>query len=95
MSTKEKSKISQSTKSESGEKSSLILHNDDHNTFEFVIDTLIEVCAHDLVQAEQCALITHTKGKCDVKNGTYDSLKPFKDAMIDRGLGVTIESIPA
>ncbi len=69
----------------------LILHNDDINTFEFVIDSLIEICEHNLEQAEQCAFITHSKGKCDVKKGTMKKLKPMKNALIERGLKATID----
>ncbi|HAN78273.1 MAG TPA: Clp protease ClpS [Bacteroidales bacterium] len=69
----------------------LVLHNDDFNTFEHVIISLIEICEHDALQAEQCALITHHKGRCGVKNGEYEVLKPLKDALIERKLSVTIE----
>jgi ATP-dependent Clp protease adaptor protein ClpS len=69
----------------------LILHNDDYNTFDFVIDTLIEVCDHDPLQAEQCALVTHFKGKCTVKSGTFKQLEPPSVEMSRRGLSVTIE----
>ncbi|MER3127501.1 ATP-dependent Clp protease adaptor ClpS, partial [Bacillus pumilus] len=58
---------------------SLIVWNDEVNTFEWVIDTLIEVCDHTLEQAEQCAYIIHTKGKYAVKHGDYESLKPLCD----------------
>ena len=70
---------------------SLVLFNDDHNTFDHVIDTLIELCGHDLPQAEQCALITHFKGKCGVKNGTFEELKPIHEAMGRRDLTVEIK----
>ena len=69
----------------------LILHNDDVNTFDFVIDTLMEVCNHEHEQAEQCALITHLKGKCNVKSGDYGIVKPMYDEMTVRGLTVSIE----
>ncbi len=69
----------------------LILYNDDINTFDFVIDTLIEVCKHEPEQAEQCAMITHFKGKCNVKTGDYHEVKPMYDEMILRGLTVSIE----
>jgi ATP-dependent Clp protease adaptor protein ClpS len=69
----------------------LLLHNDDINTFDFVIESLVEVCKHDSEQAEQCAYITHYKGKCDVKVGSYDYLKPMRNNLISRGLSVTIE----
>ena len=73
----------------SGEKE-LILFNDDVNTIEYVIETLIEVCGHDAFQAEQCALITHFNGKCGIKTGQFDSLKPLCDEMINRDLKVSI-----
>jgi ATP-dependent Clp protease adaptor protein ClpS len=53
----------------------------------------MEVCGHDLEQAEQCAMIIHNKGKYAVKNGDYDTLKPMCDAITDRGIGATIELI--
>lgn len=70
---------------------SLIVWNDEVNTFEWVIETLIEVCGHSVEQAEQCAMIIHTKGKYAVKRGSYDELKPICDAITDRGIGATIE----
>ena len=69
----------------------LILYNDEVNTFDFVIDTLIEVCNHEPEQAEQCALITHYKGRCNVKTGDYYEVKPMYDEMTFRGLTVSIE----
>lgn len=72
---------------------SLIVWNDEVNSFDWVIETLMEVCGHDLEQAEQCALIIHNKGKYAVKNGDYDTLKPMCDAITDRGIGATIEVI--
>jgi ATP-dependent Clp protease adaptor protein ClpS len=72
---------------------SLIVWNDEVNTFEWVIQTLMEVCGHSLEQAEQCAMIIHTKGKYAVKRGSYDELKPQCDAITERGIGATIEEI--
>lgn len=69
----------------------LIVWNDEVNTFDWVIATLIEVCNHTEVQAEQCSLIIHFKGKCSVKQGDYDTLKPMCDAITERGIGATIE----
>lgn len=69
----------------------LIVWNDEVNTFEWVIETLVEVCGHSHEQAEQCALIIHSKGKYAVKEGEYDELKPFCDAITERGIGATIE----
>lgn len=70
---------------------SLIVWNDEVNTFEWVIETLVEVCGHSQEQAEQCAMLIHTKGKYAVKNGSYDDLKPQCDAITERGIGATIE----
>ena len=70
---------------------SLIVWNDDVNTFDHVIETLIEVCSHTPEQAEQCSLIVHYKGKCSVKQGDYETLKPMCDAITERGIGATIE----
>ena len=70
---------------------SLIVWNDEVNTFEWVIETLIEVCAHSAEQAEQCAMLIHTQGKYAVKKGEYEFLKPMCDAITDRGIGATIE----
>lgn len=70
---------------------SLIVWNDEVNTFEWVIETLIEVCNHTPEQAEQCAMLIHTKGKYAVKKGSYESLKPKCDAITDRKIGATIE----
>ena len=74
-----------------GEVRDLILHNDDVNTFDFVIDALIEVCRHDPEQAEQCAWIAHYKGKCPVKQGEFDFLRSLRGELLDRGLIATIE----
>ncbi|MFW6327458.1 MAG: ATP-dependent Clp protease adaptor ClpS [Bacteroidota bacterium] len=76
---------------ETGHKSFLVLHNDDHHTFDYVIDALIEVCDHDLEQAEQCTFMVHYKGKCDVKKGSKTFLRPMRQGLIDRGLNATIE----
>jgi ATP-dependent Clp protease adaptor protein ClpS len=76
---------------EVGQTCSLIVWNDNVNTFEWVIETLVEICNHSYEQAEQCAMIIHHQGKYAVKNGTYDFLKPMCDAITDRGIGATIE----
>lgn len=69
----------------------LILYNDDVNTFEFVTESLIKVCRHDSIQAEQCTYLVHYTGKCVVKNGTYKALNPLREALLERGLSATIE----
>jgi len=71
----------------------LIMWNDEVNTFEWVIETLIDLCDHSQEQAQQCAWIIHTKGKYAVKNGAYDELKPLCDAITERGIGATVEVI--
>ena len=70
---------------------SLIVWNDEVNTFEWVIETLVEVCGHSTEQAEQCAYIIHFQGKYAVKQGSYDDLKPQCDAITERGIGATLE----
>jgi ATP-dependent Clp protease adaptor protein ClpS len=72
---------------------SLIVWNDEVNTFEWVIETLIKICGHSQEQAEQCAIIIDAKGKYAVKEGSYDILKPQCDAITDRGINATIEVI--
>ncbi len=71
---------------------SLILYNDDVNTFDFVTESLIKVCRHDSLQAEQCTYLVHYTGKCVVKNGTFKKLKPLCQALLDRGLSAQIEN---
>ena len=91
MSTKENLKNKQDHGFLKNEFHFLILYNDNVNTFDFVIDSLIDVCQHNVEQAEQCAYITHHKGKCDVKKGTFDILVPMKEILINKGLSVTID----
>jgi ATP-dependent Clp protease adaptor protein ClpS len=69
----------------------LIVWNDDVNTFDHVIDTLIKVCKHQRTQAEQCTMLIHYTGKCDVKKGSFEFLRPMAEAIIDRGINATIE----
>jgi len=68
----------------------LVLYNDDVNTFDFVIESLVDICKHDLMQAEQCTYIVHYNGKCSVKSGTYSSLQPMREALCERGLSAVI-----
>lgn len=69
----------------------LIVWNDEINSFDWVIETLVDVCGHTQVQAEQCAMIIHFKGKYAVKDGDYDSLKLLREAITERGINATIE----
>ena len=77
--------------SDTEEPCSLVVWNDEVNTFEWVIETLMDVCKHTEEQAEQCAWLIHYKGKYAVKNGSYDELKPMCDEITDRGIGATVE----
>jgi ATP-dependent Clp protease adaptor protein ClpS len=69
----------------------IIVWNDDVNTFEWVIETLVEICGHSHEQAEQCAYIIHYNGKYAVKTGSYEDLRPQCDAILDRGISATLE----
>jgi len=69
----------------------IILYNDDFNTFDWVISSLVDLCKHSSEQAEQCALLVHFKGKCQVKKGSYEELKPICEALLDRGLSAKLE----
>lgn len=68
----------------------IVLFNDDVNTFDYVIDTLIYACDHEPLQAEQCAMLVHYKGKCIVKTGAYDDLKPRCSKLLQAGLSAEI-----
>lgn len=68
----------------------IVLYNDDVNTFDHVIDTLIRVCDHTAEQAEQCAILVHYKGKCTVKTGSFDELKPQCTQLLEAGLSAEI-----
>lgn len=72
----------------------LIVWNDEVNTFEWVIESLMQVCQHNYEQAEQCAYIIHFKGKYAVKSGVYEDLKPMCDAITERGINATVELVP-
>ena len=71
----------------------LVVWNDEVNTFEWVIETLMDICGHTHEQAEQCAYIIHFQGKYAVKNGSYDDLKPQCDAITERGINATVEVV--
>lgn len=76
-----------------GDLHQLVVHNDEVNTFDWVIECLVEVCKHSYEQAEQCSLIIHFKGRYGVKSGPINTLKPMKNSLSERGLSVTIEKI--
>ena len=75
------------------ESSTLVLYNDDINTFDHVIKSLVEVCGHDPVQAEQCAMIVHFKGSCDVKIGMMEVLNAMSRSLNLKGLNSKVESL--
>ena len=68
----------------------LMVYNDDFNTFEHVIKTLIKVCKHDVHQAEQCTFLIHYRGKCSVKKGMYEELKPMREGITSAGIKASI-----
>ncbi|HMV11299.1 MAG TPA: ATP-dependent Clp protease adaptor ClpS [Cyclobacteriaceae bacterium] len=70
----------------------LVVFNDDVNTFDHVINTLIKVCRHTQEQAEQCTMLIHFKGKCTVKNGSFEFLKPMRDSICEAGIDARIIS---
>lgn len=69
----------------------IILYNDDVNTFDFVIESLIRYCEHDPIQAEQCTFLVHYTGKCAVKKGSYNDLKPVCSSLLEQGLTAEIQ----
>ena len=71
-------------------KHEIVLHNDDVNTFDFVIDSLVTVCDHTLEQAEQCTILVHYKGKCTVKSGEYKDLEPRCSKLLQLGLSAEL-----
>jgi ATP-dependent Clp protease adaptor protein ClpS len=79
------------TEQDFSEESFLVLHNDDVHSFDYVIDALVEICEHAYEQATQCTMLVHYQGKCDVKKGPFKTLKPLKDALVDRELNATID----
>ena len=91
MGTKEKTSEQQLSETDLMHENEIILYNDDVNTFDHVINTLISVCDHTLEQAEQCSLIVHYKGKCGVKSGSYSELKPMCTKLLQAGLSAEIE----
>jgi ATP-dependent Clp protease adaptor protein ClpS len=89
---KEKTLHRDDKSSSRGETGTLILYNDDINTFEHVIKSLVEVCGHDSVQAEQCAMIVHFNGSCEVKLGVVEVLNAMSKSLNAKGLNSKVES---
>lgn len=90
MGTKEKISEKILSDTDSLHENEIILFNDDVNTFDHVIDTLMRVCNHTLEQAKQCSIIVHYKGKCSVKSGSYSDLKPRFIKLLEAGLSAEI-----
>tara|TARA_B100000780_G_scaffold56753_1_gene35980 strand:+ start:9346 stop:9621 length:276 start_codon:yes stop_codon:yes gene_type:complete len=91
LATKEKISEQQLSEIDLTNQNEIILYNDDVNTFDHVINTLISVCDHTMEQAEQCSLIVHYKGKCSVKTGAYSDLKLMCSKLLHAGLSAEIE----
>ncbi|HTG64772.1 MAG TPA: ATP-dependent Clp protease adaptor ClpS [Flavobacterium sp.] len=90
MSTIEKVRERVSTQEVTAKNNEIIVYNDDVNTFDHVIETLMRVCEHTAEQAEQCSLIVHYNGKCTVKTGSIDKLKPQCTQLLEAGLSAEI-----
>jgi ATP-dependent Clp protease adaptor protein ClpS len=80
-----------SEETDSQRQAKLVLHNDDINSFDYVMETLVEVCDHSPTQAEQCATITHYKGSCQVKSGTVSEMRELRYKLIARGLKASVD----
>lgn len=91
MSTKEKVEEKVNVEELLNDNNEIILFNDDVNTFDHVIETLIKICHHEPLQAEQCALLVHYTGKCAVKTGSMTELVPMCSALLDAGLSAEIQ----
>jgi ATP-dependent Clp protease adaptor protein ClpS len=83
----------ENSRKEDAEKYILVLYNDDVNTFTHVIKSLVEVCGHDDYQAEQCAMLTHYKGRCDIKTGSKELLFSMNRTLNIRGLISKVENL--
>jgi ATP-dependent Clp protease adaptor protein ClpS len=91
MSTITKSKVSEQVEEILSKPLILVLHNDDYNTFEWVIECLMKICKHEPEQASQCAHIVHFTGKCDVKRGDHDQIMSMYNKLKNCGLSTSIE----
>ncbi|MDC7995817.1 ATP-dependent Clp protease adaptor ClpS [Altibacter sp. HG106] len=91
MSTREKYQEDLEVLEQEATENQIVLFNDDVNTFDYVINTLIMACDHTPEQAEQCSIIVHFKGKCTVKTGPYEDLEPRCSMLLDAGLTAEIQ----
>lgn len=80
-----------SDKTDDQQLADLVLHNDDVNSFDYVMEVLVDVCEHSVTQAEQCAMITHYKGKCEVRSGSVKEMKELHYRLISRGLKASVD----
>lgn len=87
---KERTTPGEQSREDVGSERLLILYNDDHNSFDHVIQSLVEVCGHDEIQAEQCAVIAHFRGKCDIRRGSIGLLSAMQASLQGRDLTVEI-----
>jgi ATP-dependent Clp protease adaptor protein ClpS len=87
----EKTKEEVQSKEKTSEKKQIVIYNDDVNTFDWVIECLMEICNHEYIQAYQCANIIHNNGKCSVKGGSFEELKPKCLQLLNRQLSAVIE----
>ena len=87
---KERTSPGDKSREDIGSERLLILYNDDHNSFDHVIQSLVEVCGHDEIQAEQCAVIAHFRGKCDISRGSVALLTDMQSSLQNRDLTVEI-----
>lgn len=90
MSIKEKISEQFDTLTDEGHLNEIVLFNDDVNTFDHVIQALVDICQHTYEQAEQCALLVHYKGKCTVKTGIYEALESQCKKLLNSGLSAEI-----
>jgi ATP-dependent Clp protease adaptor protein ClpS len=88
--TQEQEQTSGSTMEQEAPVFDLVVFNDDVNTFDWVIETLVEVCDHEVTQAEQCAFIVHYKGQCTVKSGDFETLEPMQRELSNRNLSAEV-----
>lgn len=90
---KEETLVKESTETltKEDQENHLVVFNDDINTFDYVIHLLMQVCDHDFIQAEQCTLLIHYKGKCEVKTGAYEDLEPRCSKLLEAGLSAEIQ----
>ena len=93
LSTQELEDVLIETETNTGVSSQLLVYNDDYNTFDWVIQSLMEVCGHTYVQSEQLSLIVHFKGKAIVKTGSKNELVSMKEELVNRGLSAVVETV--